>query len=209
MVSTQPTLIFDFDGTIADTLPVYLSVLERFTQKSIVNQIEQLPVLRQMPLQKVFGYLKASRMSRLRVLWFHMRHMPTVIGEAPMWDNMQNVLETLQRQGYRLDIVSSNYERNVRAFLNARKIERYFQDIRHVASSAKAEGLRHFVQQKTLSSNRTFYVGNEPGDIKAAHLAGIKSVGVLWSGQDHQRMAAEQPTTIARQPQDLLGLFGR
>ena len=199
------TLIFDFDGTLADTLSLYLAALGPAQPSSITP--EQRKQLQQMPLQKVFGYLKTSPVARLRVLWFHIRHMQYVIGKAPIWENLPNVIISLAKQGHQLFIVSSNYERNIRAFLKAKQLDTYFTDVYHVRSSKKAKGLQHFVTQRQFDKTQTYYIANEPADMQAAQSAGIKSVAVLWSGQNNKLMQARHPTAIIVEPNELLQLF--
>ena len=208
-MSSPKTLIFDFDGTIADTLPVYLIALDHIQRSDLRQSLstKQIAQLRQMPLQKIFGYLKASRRARLRLFWFHIQYMQKVIETAPMWDDMQEVMTTLHKRGYRLLVVSSNYRRNVQAFLLAKNMDTYFEGIYYMRSAAKAKGLRKLIRHHHLDTTKCYYIANDPNDMKAANNANIHGVAVLWSGQSAAAMEAHHPIAFISKPRHLLKLF--
>lgn len=209
MSSSAKNFIFDFDGTLADSLPLYLDILYRgrTSSPSAVSD-EQLARLRQTPLLKLVGQLKVPPFSRLRLLWHRWRHLTKRVGESPSFGNLPQVLQTLHRQGHKLYVLSSNYERNVQAFLKEHNLEKYFSGVYHTNVFRKKRGLLQVIRRQKLSKRATYYIGNEPLDIRAARAAGISSVAVLWSGQAQEVMAAERPTIAASKPGDLLALPG-
>jgi len=50
-------------------------------------------------------------------------------------------------------------------------------------------------------------VGDRNIDITAAHAAGIKSVACLWGTERHEQVLAENPTYVAKTPNDLLEII--
>ncbi|MET0779841.1 MAG: hypothetical protein ABWY71_03320, partial [Candidatus Saccharimonadales bacterium] len=68
-------------------------------------------------------------------------------------------------------------------------------------------GMRRVVSKNRIDPATCYYVGNEPGDIRAAGRAGIHGVAVTWSGQDENALRATKPFKIMNTPNELLGVF--
>lgn len=206
----QKALIFDFDGTIADTLPLYLDILYRgrTSSKSTITE-EKMVQLRKAPLVRLVGHLDVPPFSRARILWVRWKHLHKRVGEAKPFDDMCEILVRLHKEGHKLFVLSTNYERNVRAFLRVQKLEEYFSGVYHCGVFTKARGLRRIMARHGLGKQSTYYIANEPLDMRAARLAGVHGVAVTWSGQEPQALAAEHPQAMLHKPDELLELFSR
>ncbi|MGH7157685.1 MAG: HAD family hydrolase [Candidatus Saccharimonadales bacterium] len=207
MASPPANIIFDFDGTLADTLPAYLAILYRnqdFDPKTLAS--DQLKRLQQMSLHKVFSYLRASPLSRLRVLLFHYLRMHNTIGQAGLFPGVREAIAELKAQEHRLFIVTSNTERNVLGFLKSKHLEHYFEAIHHVFVARKAAGLADFVRQRGLDISETMYICNEEADMRAVSNIGLQAIGVLWSGQDPSMFKTHGAVAVVKTPAELLSL---
>jgi phosphoglycolate phosphatase len=201
-------LIFDFDGTLADSLQLYLDILYRgrTSSPSPVTE-EQLLRLKQTPLLRMVGQLDVPRFSRMHLLWARWRHLPKRIGEIEPFTDIPKVVSTLHKEGHRLFILSSNFEKNVQAFLRFHKLDKYFSGVYHTNVFIKKRGLVKLAVSEHLERQDTYYIANEPLDMRAAREAGMHGVAVLWSGQAPSAMSAEHPNATAKEPVDLLKLF--
>lgn len=208
MSAQQKVLIFDFDGTIADTLPLYLDILYkgRTSSKTTITD-EKMAQLRRAPLVRLVGHLDVPPFSRVRILWVRWRHLHRRVGEAKPFGDMHKIMTRLHKEGYKLFVLSTNYERNVRAFLRAQKLDKYFSGVYHCGVFFKARGLRQIVASHGLDRKSTYYIANEPLDMRSARKAGVRGVAVSWSGQDKEVLAAEHPEVVLDVPDELLKLF--
>lgn len=201
-------LIFDFDGTLADSLPLYLDILYRGRTSSPTTVTDdQLVTLRQTPLLRLVGKLDVPPFSRIRLLWARWRHLTTRVREVPSFGNLPQVVKALHKEGYTLFVLSSNFEKNVQAFLRAHNLEKYFNGVYHTNVFLKRRGLQRLAKRESLDMRDTYYIANEPLDMRAARDAGMHAVAVLWSGQGAKAMAPEHPMATLAKPDDLLKLF--
>lgn len=205
---TSKNLIFDFDGTLADSLQLYLDILYRgrTSSPSPVTE-EQLARLKQTPLLRMVGQLDVPPFSRMRLLWHRWRHVTKRVGEVQPFNGIPQAIKTLHKDGHKLFVLSSNFEKNVQAFLRAHKLDEYFSGVYHTNVLIKRRGLSKLVKKEQLDKHHTFYIANEPLDMRAASNAGIRGIAVLWSGQATLAMANEKPFAIVKDPNELMRLF--
>lgn len=203
------TIIFDFDGTIADTLNVMVALYNRFSPaygcKSVA--LADLPQLR--------GEHPRTLMKRYRVRWFVLpflarriqRAFHGELAKALPHNGVADALHAVHAAGVTMGILSSNTEANIRAFLAANGIEELFSFVEgHPNVFAKARALRRVLRRRGLSSNDVMYVGDEIRDIEAAKSAHIRVAAVTWGFQTHDALAAARPDMLVNRPEELIAL---
>src|SRR5581483_8272074 len=125
---SKGTIIFDFDGTIADSFEVVLSIFyeltgrEHFTDAQIVEY-------RKLPLKKI-GRKAGISLSQVpmllvkgRALMVHRMH------DVKPIPGMDEALQALQAMGWRLMVISSNSRQNVEEYLREYKMDGYFERV--------------------------------------------------------------------------------
>jgi len=116
-------VIFDFDGTLADTYPWFMSIFDEFAARYHLPRLEQpaLDALRNGRYRHISGstnpVLEMTRMgSHLRK-----REWPAKLEQTnSTGGRMQGVIDGLHDLGIQLAVVSSNSEGNVRQVLGER-----------------------------------------------------------------------------------------
>ncbi len=207
--SMKKTLIFDFDGTIADSFELVMDIVYKMT--TIPRQSEQeVARLRKLPLLKAMGELKIplTRVPGLVIKGRQMMHER--IQEVHPFPSLPEALRDLQKAGYHMLVMSSNSEQNVRTFLRAHDLERYFDGVYGGASVfSKVGALRKVMRRNRLEPTNCYYIGDEVRDVVAATKAGIEPVAVTWGYQAPEALIEHHPYAIANKPADLLAIFAR
>lgn len=208
-LSASPIAIFDFDGTIADSLELVLCEYNRIAPRFRIKPInrEDLPRLRMM---KGSAALKEHGVSfwKLPLLVSAVRsamhkHMD---GLKPC-EGMAEALRALAESGCRCSVLSTNSSENIERFLERHELTLF----EHVAGGSsmfgKARALSRLIAREKLDARQVYYVGDEVRDIDAAAAAGVRSIAVGWGYADRSALAAHSPTHIADRPDDLLRLL--
>jgi phosphoglycolate phosphatase len=120
---------------------------------------------------------------------------------------MPESLKGLHAGGYRLLVISSNSERNVRIFLRASELETFFEGVYGGAAINKAAVLRKVMRRNRLAAADCFYIGDEVRDVVAAAKVGIEPVAVTWGYQTAEALKKYHPYALATKPSDLLRIF--
>ena len=201
------SIIFDFDGTIADSFEVILRITNQLAaefgflpvQPEDVHRLKDLSSREIVRQSKVAPFKLPFLMRRLRgELNREIRYLKPICG-------MKAALLTLKQQGYQLGIVTSNSRENVIAFLEAQDLAEIFDFVGSgLALFGKGRVIQRLLKQHHLAPQDVIYVGDETRDIEAARKIGIKVISVSWGFNSTQALAAENPDYLIHQPDELL-----
>lgn len=201
------TLIFDFDGTIADSFELAVDIVYKLTglQPIDADEVER---LRRLPLLKAARRVGVSLRSLPRLLLLGRKVMHERMDEVAPFPGIIETLRALHETGHHMLIMSSNSEQNVRTFLRSNDIELYFSGVYGgVGLFNKAVALRKIVRRNGLKATECFYIGDEVRDMVAATKVGMKPVAVAWGYQAPEALVAHGAFVLVRTPPELIEVF--
>lgn len=202
------TIIFDFDGTIADSLPVILKIYTHVLPGGPEITKELFHILRKLPAHKVAAKLDISLWRLPWLLKRGRKKMHDHLDEVQPFADIEETLKELKRRGYHLQIVTSNSRTNVTAFLKMHAMEQYFDSICAVRRlNGKPRALKSLVRRNKLVMSETYYVGDEARDIIATKRVNMPIVAVSWGFNDAELLRELEPTALIDAPKELLDIF--
>ncbi|QBE64112.1 HAD hydrolase-like protein [Pseudoduganella lutea] len=187
-------LIFDFDGTLADSFPFFLEVFDTVAEAHSFRRLDpsRLDELRGADLPQIMRQLGMPRWKLLPVAMHFRTLMAQSIGRIRLFDGVPGMLRNAAADGVLLAIVSSNSEANVRAVLGEHaRLFCHFEC--GAALFGKRRRLRRVVQGSGLASERVLCVGDEVRDIDAAHAEGLDFGAVAWGYAKPEALRARAP----------------
>lgn len=204
----QKAVIFDFDGTIADSLMLVISVFRDLTGWQGGQTPEEISRLRRLPLSKVVKEVRVPLYQVPSLLVRGRKVMSHRITEVPLVEGMTEAIRALHQQGYQLFVMSSNSTQNVERFLRFHGLSKYFNTVYGgIGLFNKAAALRRVIRQNHLDRSRCAYIGDEHRDIEAAHKVHVKSIAVPWGYNDPDLLQAHKPFALVQEPQDIVELL--
>lgn len=193
----RPAIIFDFDGTIADSLPAVSEVFMSVTNHPRRYTAAEVQELRHLSLLELAAALGVSRWKVPYLLFRGRRMLRDYLPDIKAQRGVRELLETLRARGETLYIVSSNSTENVRKYLEAHGLEQYFARIYGGASLlGKARHINKLLDKEHIDTARSWYVGDETRDIIAARAVGLKIAAVSWGYNSRQALAARYPDAL-------------
>jgi len=201
----QKLILFDFDGTIADTFPVFLvfAGLEGFTfDAGKLGEFRDLSmrdalVRLHIPMWKV-PFIAAK---------FH-RYFRKASDDVRLVVGIDRAIRNLYSDGYLLGIVTTNSVENVKKILGREGIDDCFGVIRSERNVfGKARTLKDIVRRLGIPPETAWYVGDEVRDIEAAREAGLLPVSVTWGFNSESILRATNPDRLVSRPEELPSLF--
>lgn len=199
-------VIFDFDGTLADSYPWFLSVFEDLAKRYRLPQvaIADLDRLRTLEIRQI---LKEYHIPfwKMIVIGNHLKKMmSTQIDKIDLVMGMQSVIETLGNQGVKLAVVTSNAEENVRRVLGTNMMA-HFDCIESGASMyGKKKKFEKILKKTGIPASRTLSIGDEVRDLKSSHAAKIHFGAVSWGYTDRTILQAHAPEEVFDHPGQIL-----
>jgi phosphoglycolate phosphatase len=207
-------IIFDFDGTLADSGTVMLKVFNSLADKygfsrldmETYRQLSSLPVKQRLKILKIPFY-RTIRLGKVQTDFN--RQVWAYLDEIRIFDGMEEVLDGLRKSGYVLSILSSNLADNVIGCLKRHGID-CFQSIH---TSAKLFGkdkvIRRYLKRNALSRGEVLYVGDELRDIEACRKSAVDILAVTWGLDGREALEASKPAYVAYECGDILKLLRR
>lgn len=199
-------VLFDFDGTIADSIPTAVKIINRLAGDFGYKRLD-LDEIRRLQNLSSREIVKQSGVSIFALPFLVRRFQAELnreIQNLQLIPGMREALLGLRQHGDRLGIVSSNSEENVRIFLKSQGLEHLFE---WVASSPKIFGksraIKRLMRQNRFDPQIVFYVGDETRDIEAAKKSQVRSIAVSWGFNSKQILATHQPDSLIHQPDEL------
>ncbi len=191
-VKKNVVAIFDFDGTIADSLAVYLKLCNQYLKKSGRNTINT-ESFRALGVLNIAKAQKIPKWQLLFIILIGRRYVARNIHEIHPFPGIKAQIENLSKK-HQLGIVTSNSRSNVKEFLHQNDMSQYFWFVESKANYfGKAKKLSQVVKKYNIKNTKCVYVGDETRDMLAAKQIGIGAVAVAWGFENSTILTNSQP----------------
>ncbi|MFS0837145.1 HAD-IA family hydrolase [Paenibacillus sp. 1P03SA] len=205
----KPVLIFDFDGTIADSKELAVRLFNEMAVKFGGRRIEEAEIGR------LSGLSVPDRLKALNVPLFK---LPALLLEAKRnykqaavslepAEGMKELLLALKEEGRTMGILSSNTAGNIRHFLDLHGLDVF--DFVHSATNlfGKDKAIRGLLRAHSLPADGVIYVGDELRDVEACRRAGIGMAAVTWGFDSEELLAGAGPDSVCRTAKQLAAVL--
>ena len=203
---TAKVILFDFDGTIADTYQAITNITNQlsveFGYKALSE--DELSLIKNLSSREI---VKLSEIPVFKLPFLVRRvrsELSKEIAELEPIAGIKRVLAELKNQGYVLGIVTSNNKENVDIFLAKNNLDHLFRYIYSgTAIFGKHRVLNQVIKEHRLAKADVIYVGDETRDIRSARKSKIPIAAVSWGFNAAEILAEHQPDYLVDRPSEL------
>lgn len=196
---------FDFDGTLADTMPWFNSILNTVADKYGFRKIDaaERDQLRHRDAAEILKFLGIP-LWKLPAIMAHVRTlMQEIDPSVHLFDGIPDALARLKAGGLRLAVVSSNSLENVQRVLGPDTATLFDDYECGTDLFGKAAKIDRLLQRHDTPPERFLLVGDEIRDIEAARKAGVRVGSVAWGYNHVDALRERGPDELFMQVADL------
>lgn len=205
-------LIFDFDGTIADSkecsiVATQKSFKERGLEEPTVNLIEYYMGI---PIEKSFSLMSSVDLDdhQLEALikTFRQNYKEVESSYLKLYKHMNEQLQSLSKDK-QLFVVSSKKTDVLIRNLKILDIDHLFTEVigsdkvNHYKPSP--DGINYILNKYQLENEETIYIGDAIFDMQMANSARVASCAVTWGTHSIEELKSENPTYIIHEVTEL------
>jgi phosphoglycolate phosphatase len=199
-------VIFDFDGTLADSAGWLFGVLNQVANRYDFRRVDEAEIasLRGCDNREIVRYLGVPAW-KLPLIAAHLRRRAARDAAAiPPFEGAPRVLRALKERGAATAVVSSNAEANVRRILGPECAP--LVDLYECGASlfGKAAKFRRVLERAGARREEAICVGDEARDIQAASEAGLASGAATWGYATRGLLERQRPTLVFADMDDML-----
>ncbi|MGY3187046.1 HAD hydrolase-like protein [Lysinibacillus sp. TE18511] len=202
-------IIFDFDGTLADSTAVLASAWNTIAQKYKFKGIE---------LKEIESLKKLSIAERSKLFDFPLYKLPMILpqfyrlyrqslNDVHLYNGMKEVLMEIDKRGYKILIISSNSQENILEFLNMNGIHCVSNVLCSNRIFGKDKVIKKFLKDSNITPSEVIYIGDEQRDIVACKKVGVPIIWVGWGYDAIEVVQQEEPEYKVATPQEILNII--
>jgi len=193
-------VIFDLDGTLADTLPLAITAFRRAIEPLTGRTLTDAEII------ATFGPSEEGMIRALAPAHYdaaladYLRHyeaLHDMVSEP--FPDMRELLADLTARGVRVGLVTGKGAESAWLSLRRLGLEDVFEAVEtgDPTGPRKAEGIRRILAGWGMPPAEAVYVGDAPSDVAAAREAGVAVVGAAWAETtDRDLLVAEKPDAL-------------
>lgn len=211
------SVIFDFDGTIANTNQVIINSWQHTYMERTGKPGDEREIL------KSFGEPLAVTMKRVFPDFdvdesidiyrsYQVKHFREMIDIFP---GVKETIEELKNRGYGVSVVTSRLRNTTREGMQIFGIDHLIDILVTCEDTEKhkpnPEPVLKALEKLGINPDQALMVGDSMMDIKCAHNAGVKAALVSWAEavSDEERNGPDGPEYYVEKAEDILDIVGR
>lgn len=206
------TIVFDLDGTLLDTLED-LTDSVNYALKTCGYPIRSLEEIKSFVgngvevLMSLAVPKDTQRDNCLGCLEIYRAHYSqNMQNKTRPYPGILNMLQTLSEKGYKLAIVSNKYDSAVKALCKdyySKYIKIAIGESKGIPKKPAPESVFRAIEELSSSVGESIYVGDSEVDVRTAHNAGLKCIGVTWGFRDRLVLEASGCDFIIDKPEEI------
>jgi HAD superfamily hydrolase (TIGR01509 family) len=206
-------VVFDFDGTLVDSMNMIFEVLNEALSKRSLPKIS-LWLLGRMAGQPINDIINAQthvpkatiKAIEKDVFKSYMEFCRTSCQLLP---HVENTLKILKSKGVKLGLLTTTPRKPLEATVRKLAIEKYF-DIMLAKNDAKnkpdPDGLKRIIREFGMKKDYCLYVGDSPIDILTGKAEGIKTIAITIGIATIEQLKENAPDNVITDMEQLLTL---
>lgn len=199
-------IIFDFDGTIADSFPPMVKILKKQVKEMGYGDLtdKQIEIMRSMRPLDIIAHFKFPFWKIPKLIQTVREELFNQIDKVKMFQGINELINDLKTKKIKYGILTSNSKKTVEAFLNVNNLNGFDFIESETNIFKKSSHLAFIIKKYFLNKKDVIYVGDEVRDIEACREVGVDVISVTWGYNSKVVLKKNNPTFIVDTPSEIL-----
>jgi phosphoglycolate phosphatase len=204
-------ILFDFDGTMADSRTLAVELYNDLAEKYRYEKIKE---------HDIEALSKLSIKERLKVLGVPFYKLPSLVMEMKrnysgsidslhVVEGLPSLISDLKSAGHRLYILSTNSRPIIERFLSNHQITGFDHTYCERSLFGKSKKIDQFIKKHRIKQQDAVYIGDELRDIIACKQSGIQMIAVSWGYDSPELLSEGNPDFLVSHPEEIMSLVDR
>ena len=200
----KPTLFFDFDGTLADTIECNFKIFNQLSclYKHLKITIDQMHEFRELHISEILKRLKIGCIRKLFLVMHARLIMNQYIQTIQPFPGLFEVLLTF-REKFNFAVISTNSKTNIEYFMIQHSPFCFNLILGGIGVFSKGHAIKKLMKQEKLQPKTCFYIGDELRDIDLAKFCQIQSIAVSWGCNSKLALLKAKPDHLVESAESL------
>ena len=197
-------VLFDFDGTIADTISAGLEIINSHADYYGYKRLDG-------DIKTHFSALQLVKMAEIKfwklpyLIYQLKKKLSEKYDELQVLPEAPELIKKLNDAGYELGILTSNSLKTVKSFLKKYELDSFFTFLRtDVSLFGKKKAL---AKAKKVINKKIVYIGDELRDIEACRKNDIPIVSIPWGLNSYESLEEHNPGLVAKNADEAYNLL--
>jgi phosphoglycolate phosphatase-like HAD superfamily hydrolase len=203
------TLIFDFDGTLVDSMQLYARGINEVGADFGLPRIDNsnLQEMKQSSIKDLMKKYGIGPLKLAKLIFTVNKNIRQEIAEVDFFPKIKSLLAKLSKK-YQLGILTSNHVENVEDFLEKQNFAGVF-DFIYASKNlfGKDKVLNGLLKKYHLNKEEVLYFGDEVRDIEACQKMRVKIAAVTWGFNEKSLLASKKPDYLFSSPDEIADLL--
>jgi phosphoglycolate phosphatase len=198
--------MFDFDGTLADSLPWFLQLTNQAADKYRFRRVAESDIntLRGYSARQIMQYLGVPVWKVPLIAHYMRKRTAEGIGQIKLFDGIDQLIQRMSEREVTLAVVTANSYPNVQRVLGPELAARITYYECSVPLFGKSTRFRKILSQSGVAPHETLCIGDELRDFEAAKKVQLPFGAVTWGFTTTEALTAVGPTELFSSVADMM-----
>lgn len=204
-------IIFDFDGTIVNSKKLALQLINDLSGKYGYRKAgeEELDYLSTLSIRERLKLFQVPFYKVPQIVLDMRKNYNHSVESLEIFNGIGDVIHNLKEKGFKLSIISSNAEENIKKVLVKYNIDSFDSIHSSYNLFGKSGKISAFLKKHHLKKDEIIYIGDELRDIQACQKSEVKIIAVTWGYDSSELLKKANPNHIANNPSEIVDLIQR
>ena len=206
MVNMKKTIMFDFDGTLADSKDVAFKIYNELAEEHNYKKIKksEIPEISRASIIEKCKMLNVPKFKLAFLFYEATKRFKEHILNINLFDGIKEVVDILNNEDFNLVVVSSNSEETIKEILQRNDVHVFTNIFSSKNLFGKHKTINNYIKKNNLKREDIIYVGDELRDIDSCKKSGVKIISVSWGFDSPELLMSNKPDYLVNTPGEIV-----